>query len=150
MKILVTGAAGYLGSVLCPRFAEAGYEVIAVDLESPPRIFLEQPGIEYHSGDVLDESLMRPLIQRADVIVPLAALVGTPLCAREPEQAWAVNLGGIRLIQKMRASGQSVIFPMTNNGYTPAPGQAYATEETPMQALSVYTQSKQQAEKELF
>jgi len=108
------------------------------------------PAFEFVYGDVRDEGLMRRLIAAADVLVPLAAIVGAPACERDPWLAEAVNLEAVRLLNRLRAPGQLVVFPTTNSGYGTRSGESYCTEDTPLQPISLYGQTKMRAEAELL
>lgn len=151
--VLVTGAAGYLGSVLCGKLLEKGFTVIAVDnrpdAETILSGYLQRPAFKFVPGDATQKAFMEPLVQQADVMMPLAALVGAPLCDREPALAQAVNFEAIRLLNSLRRPDQKVIFPMTNNGYQPGESPL-ADEETPWIEGSLYTRSKKQSEEMLL
>src|SRR5947208_2207575 len=101
-RILVTGGAGYLGSVLCEHLLHAGYHVTVVDSlmygQTPLFQFCANPNFEFERGDVRDERLMSRLVRQADVIIPLAAIVGASACDRDPWLAESVNLEAIRLL----------------------------------------------------
>ena len=154
MEVLVTGGAGYLGSVLCERLLDAGYRVTAVDnlIYEPGSLFhlCADQSFEFVSGDVRDEQLMRPLVRNADVVIPLAAVVGAPACDRDPWLARSVNLDAVRLINRLRSPDQLVVFPMTNSGYGTTSGDVVCTEDTPLEPISLYSQTKVQAEAELL
>jgi len=154
MRILITGGAGYLGSVLCEHLLSSGHQVTVVD----NLIYQQQslahlsanPRFEFVLGDVRDKSLMCRLVKEADVLIPLAAVVGTPACDRDPWLARSVNLDAIRLCNRLRSPSQVVIFPTTNSGYGTKSGDTYCTEETPLEPISLYGQTKAEAEMELL
>jgi nucleoside-diphosphate-sugar epimerase len=154
MKILVTGGAGYLGSVLCERLLDAGFQVTAVDylLYGQANLFhlCANQDFQFIVGDARDEKLMTRLVRDADVIVPLAAVVGAPACDRDPLLTRSVNLNGIRLVNRLRSADQLVVYPTTNSGYGTQTGDVFCTEETPLQPISLYGQTKSQAEAELL
>ncbi|MBI3314561.1 MAG: NAD(P)-dependent oxidoreductase [Candidatus Omnitrophica bacterium] len=150
MKILVTGAAGYIGSVLTPTLLAQGHEVIALD-----NFMYHQSSLLdccYHEkltivrGDTRDKALMARLMKGADAIFPLACLTGAPLCAKDPAGAKAVLLDAIQMILGMRGKGQRVIFPTTNSGYGVGEKGKHCTEETPLRPVSLYGKLKMDAE----
>ena len=153
-RVLVTGAAGYVGSVLCEHLLDAGYRVTALDNLTYGQHSLfhlcADPDFDFVSGDARDEGLMKDLIGSADVLVPLAAIVGAPACDRDPVLAESVNLDAIRLLNRLRGQGQLVVFPNTNSGYGTQSGDMYCTEETPLEPVSLYGRTKVQAEAELL
>src|SRR5262245_27021975 len=112
MKILVTGGADYLGSVLCDRFLDAGHSVLAVDSllygQNGPLHLCANPAFDFVFGDVRDERLLAELVRQPDVIVPLAALVGAPACDKNPDAARSVNLDAIKLLNRLRGHGQLI------------------------------------------
>lgn len=152
--ILVSGGAGYLGSVLCEHLVGAGYRVTVVDnLMYGQHSLLHlaaHPQFEFICGDVRDEVLMREQVKGADVLIPLAAIVGAPACDRDPVLARAVNLEAVRLINRLRSRQQLIILPTTNSGYGTQSGDLFCSEETPLAPISVYAQTKTQAEAELL
>jgi len=153
-RVLVTGGAGYLGSVLCERLLAAGHRVTVVDnlLYGQQTLFhlCASADFTFVRGDVRDEELVRRLVRDADVIVPLAAIVGAPACARDPWLARGVNLDAVRLVNRLRSPGQLVVFPTTNSGYGARSGDLHCTEETPLEPISLYGQTKVDAEAALL
>jgi len=154
MRVLVTGGAGYLGSVLCERLLDAGYEVTALDslIYQQNSLFAlcSNPRFDFYYGDARDEATLRKLLAQADAIIPLAALVGAPACDRDPSFARAVNLDAIRLIKRLRSPRQLVVYPTTNSGYGTKSGDVFCTEESALEPISLYGQTKTQAEQELL
>lgn len=151
MRILVTGGAGYLGSVLCERLLAAGHRVTALDTLAhgvPSLLHLcADPGFEFVRGDARDEALLRRLLRDADAVVPLAAVVGAPACDRDPALAESLNLGAIRALLRLRSPAQLVVFPNTNSGYGVGTGETYCTEDTPLAPISLYGRTKVDAER---
>lgn len=154
LHVLVTGGAGYLGSVLCERLLAAGYRVTTVDdMMYQQRSLLHlcaNPQFDFVLGDVRDEELMRGLVKEADVLIPLAAIVGAPACDRDPLLARSVNLEAVRLLKGLRSAQQPIIYPTTNSGYGTQSGDLFCTEDTPLEPISLYGQTKSQAETELL
>lgn len=153
-RVLVTGGAGYLGSILCEHLLDAGYHVTAIDnlMYRQRSLFhlCSNQRFEFAFGDARDESLMKSLIKGADVIIPLAAIVGAPACDRDTALAKSVNLEAVRLIKKLRSRSQSIIIPVTNSGYGTKSGKVFCTEETPLEPVSLYGRTKIEAEKEVL
>ena len=154
LHVLVTGGAGYLGSVLCERLLAAGYRVTTVDdMMYQQRSLLHlcaNPQFDFVLGDVRDEKLLRGLVKEADVLIPLAAVVGAPACDRDPLLARSVNLEAVRLLKSLRSAQQPIIYPTTNSGYGTQSGDLFCTEDTPLEPISLYGQTKSQAETELL
>jgi len=154
LHVLVTGGAGYLGSVLCERLLIAGYRVTTIDNLMYQQCTLfhlcENPQFEFVFGDVRDQELMRSLVNKADVLIPLAAIVGAPACDRDPWLARSVNLEAVRLLNGLRGAHQLVIYPTTNSGYGTRSGDLFCTEDTRLEPISLYGQTKTQAEAELL
>lgn len=153
-RVFVTGGAGYIGSILSEHLLDAGYEVVALDslMYGQSSLFhlCAHPAFDFVQGDARDEDLIRRFSKNADMLIPLAALVGAPACDRDPWYARSVNLEAIRLLNRLRSPHQLVIFPTTNSGYGTQPRQDFCTEETPLEPISLYGQIKVQAESELL
>lgn len=154
MKVLVTGGAGYLGSVLCETLLDRGYHVTVVDnlMYRQQSLFhlCNNPNFDFAFGDVRNKELMSKLIGGADVLIPLAAVVGAPACDRDPSLAKSTNLDAIRLLNKIRSKAQVVIYPTTNSGYGTSSGEVFCTEETSLKPISLYGRTKADAEEELL
>jgi nucleoside-diphosphate-sugar epimerase len=154
IHVVVTGGAGYLGSVLCEHLLDVGIRVTAIDslMYQQKSLFhlCANPDFDFVCGDVRDEALMRRYVKQADVIIPLAAIVGAPGCDRDPSLARSVNLEAIRLINRLRGASQLVIYPTTNSGYGTQTGDVFCTEETPLEPISLYGSTKSEAETEVL
>lgn len=153
-RVLVTGGAGYLGSILCEHLIRVGFHVVVLDnlMYGQHSLFhlCADPHFEFVLGDVRDESILRDLIARADVLIPLAAIVGAAACDRDPWQAHSVNLEAIKLLNSIRSPNQLVVFPNTNSGYGTKSGDIICDENTPLEPISAYGRTKVDAEAELL
>lgn len=154
MKVLVTGGAGYIGSILVPMLLEKGVEVTVVDNffynQSSLLDVCYHPRLKVVRGDARDDKLMASLIKGQDFILPLACLVGAPLCEKLPQEARAINLEAIKMILKLRKPSQKIIFPNTNSGYGIGKAGIYCTEETPLRPISLYGRLKVEAEEAIL
>lgn len=154
-KILLTGGAGYLGSVLVGHLLRRGYRVTVIDSliygGSSLLQYCTDPNFDFVTGgDVRDEELMRRLIQRHDGIIPLAAVVGASACDRNPEAARSINFDSIVLLNRLRRPDQKVIWPCTNSGYGTRSSEAVYTEDSSLEPNSLYGETKVDAECELL
>jgi len=149
-RVLVTGGAGYIGSVLVPALLAEGFEVHVLDN------FLFRQGslldccidarFSVMRGDCRDQATVAKALQGADYIIPLAAIVGAPACTADAAAAVSVNLEAIRLLLQLRSSQQRILLPNTNSGYGIGQADKYCTEESPLRPLSLYGKTKVAAE----
>jgi len=150
-NVLVTGGAGYIGSVLVRHLLEQGYTVTCLDDirygQNSLTVFSDNPNFNFIFGDVRDEQLLTKIILDFDVIIPLAAIVGMPASNARPDEAKSINTNSIELINNLRSPRQKIIFPNTNSGYGAKSGAIYCTEETPLEPISLYGKTKVEAEK---
>lgn len=150
-KILVTGGAGYIGSVLVPMLLNEGHEVTVVDnfYYNQPTLLDQCLNPQFHivRGDVRDRELMARLMEGKEYIIPLAAMVGFPLCKRDEVAARTTNFDAIKMITELRGEEQRIIYPCTNSGYGVGQGDRFCTEDTPMNPISLYGITKSNAEK---
>ena len=152
--VLVTGGAGYLGSVLCEHLLDAGYKVTALDslLFGQNSLFhlCGNPNFEFIFGDCREEQVIKKALKGVDVIIPLAAVVGAPACDRDPWLTKELNYESIKMLNRVRSKEQRIVYPTTNSGYGTKSGSMFCTEETPLEPISLYGQTKCDAEKELL
>lgn len=150
MKILVTGGAGYIGSVLTPELLAAGHDVVVLDNFMYHQTSLldccHDPKLSVIRGDTRDKDLIKKLLKDADAVFPLACLTGAPLCQKQPEEAREILLDAVRMILDLRGKDQAVIFPTTNSGYGIGEKGKFCTEETPLKPISLYGKLKVEAE----
>jgi nucleoside-diphosphate-sugar epimerase len=153
-SILVTGGAGYLGSILVPELLRLGHRVTVVDNFLYGQLSLldccHDEKLTVIRGDARDERLLKPLVAKADVLIPLACLVGAPLCAQKPLEARSINLDAITMLAKATSPNQMIISPTTNSGYGIGQEGVFCTEETPMRPVSLYGVLKVELEQHLL
>jgi nucleoside-diphosphate-sugar epimerase len=150
MKILITGGAGYIGSELVGFLLSSGHEVQVLDrLDYEPDSLLRYVGHESFDFDRLDVrrlDIMQKYVEDADVIIPLAALVGFPLCDQRPREATEVNLDVNQWLAEVKRDDQILIYPCTNSGYGVSVDGSVCTEESPLNPVSLYGKTKVAAE----
>lgn len=150
MKILVTGGAGYIGSVLVPLLLSEGHEVTVVDNFMYGQVTLldycHERNLTIVRGDVRDSALLDDLLLAADAVLPLACLTGAPACSRDPVTARAVNYDAVKAITKRLGRDQRIVFPCTNSGYGAGQGDIYCDETTPLRPVSLYGRLKVEVE----
>ncbi len=153
-NILITGGAGYLGSTMVPDLLSAGHKVTVLDNFMFNQATLNHncyhPNFSVVRGDVRIESTMIPLMKKADVIIPLAALVGAPLCTADPVGATTINHDAISLMLRLLSKEQIVLMPTTNSAYGTGDENNYCNEDSPLRPISQYAIEKVEVEKELM
>ena len=151
MKILITGGAGYIGSVLTPTLLAQGYEVTVLDnfmfRQNSLADCCQYDTFNIVRGDCRDESIIKELLRDTDVIIPLAALVGAPLCGRDQVGTQTINYEAVKLICDLASPEQRILMPVTNSGYGIGTSGEYCTEESPLRPISLYGTTKVDAEK---
>lgn len=150
-KILITGGAGYIGSVLTPLLLQEGHSVTILDnfLFNQPTLLDSciNPNFSAVRGDSRDKNLMTRLMKDADYIIPLAAIVGAPACNLDTIAAVSINFDAIKLILSLRSPNQRIVLPNTNSGYGIGEKGSFCTEESPLQPISLYGRTKVDAER---
>ena len=149
-KVLITGGAGYIGSVLVPILLNKGYEVVVVD-----NLFYNQVSLlplasyknfRFINGDALDETLIKKEVAKADIIIPLAAFVGAPLCKKNTNLARMINFEAVKMISDFASKDQIFLYPNTNSGYGIGAKDAMCDENSPLRPISEYGKDKVEAE----
>ncbi|HLA36631.1 MAG TPA: NAD-dependent epimerase/dehydratase [Rhodocyclaceae bacterium] len=153
-NVLITGGAGYLGSVMAPDLLNAGHQVTVLDSflykQTSLNHVCHHPNFSVVKGDIRVESTMLPLLKKADVVIPLAALVGAPLCSQDPVGATTVNHDAITMMLRHLSQDQLVLMPTTNSAYGTGDENNFCTEESPLRPISQYAIEKVHIEKELM
>ncbi len=153
-NILVTGGAGYLGSTMVPELLNAGHKVTVLD-----NFMFKQPSLNHvchHAnfnvtkGDIRVESAVAPLLRKADIVIPLAALVGAPICTLDPVGATTTNHDAVTLMLRLLSPQQIVLMPTTNSAYGTGDENHFCTEESPLRPISLYAKEKAGIERELM
>jgi nucleoside-diphosphate-sugar epimerase len=152
--ILVTGGAGYLGSTLVPALLAAGHRVTVLDSfmfrQSSLNHVCHDPNFTVVKGDIRVEATLAPLLKKADIVIPLAALVGAPMCNADPVGAKTVNHDAIMLMLRKLSRQQRLLMPTTNSAYGSGDANNFCTEESPLHPISLYAREKVAVEAELM
>jgi nucleoside-diphosphate-sugar epimerase len=150
MNILVTGGAGYIGSVLAPALLAAGHRVTVLDnfmfQQATLLDWCHHESFDVVRGDCRDERVVAPLAAKADVVIPLAALVGAPMCERDRVGAETINRDAVKMLCRLASPKQRIIVPITNSGYGIGEKGKFCTEDTPLRPISLYGTTKCEAE----
>ncbi len=152
--ILVTGGAGYLGSTMVPDLLEKGYQVTVLDNfmfgQSSLSHVCHHPNFSVVKGDVRSRDVIAPLLNSADIVIPLAALVGAPICNRDPVGAQTVNHDSVVMMLSLLSKDQQILMPTTNSAYGSGDEDNFCTEDSPLCPISKYAIDKVEVEKRLM
>jgi nucleoside-diphosphate-sugar epimerase len=150
MRILITGGAGYIGSILTPALLSQGHQVTVLDNfyfgQSTLLDCCHYEGFTIVRGDCRDEAAVKPLVAKADVIIPLAALVGVPLCNTDAIATRTTNQEAVEMLCRLAGPDQWFLMPVTNSGYGIGEKGKFCTEDTPLRPISSYGITKVKAE----
>jgi len=153
-RILVTGGAGYIGSILVPELLSKGHKVTVVDnfKYGQPSLaaVIPNPNFDLVYADVRDYETVKKYVSAADVVIPLAAVVGAPACARDPLTATSINNDAMIWLFNQLSSDQQIIMPTTNSAYGSGDKNNFCDEESPLNPLSLYAKDKVLVEQELM
>jgi nucleoside-diphosphate-sugar epimerase len=149
-KVVITGGAGYVGSVLTSMLIENGYHVTVLDTFST-RVnsfgnLCWHPRFEAIRGDCRDEKVVAGAIKSADWIIPLAAVVGAPACKQDPVSATTINRDAVRMLTRLSSKDQRILIPTTNSGYGVGESGKFCDENSPLRPISLYGTTKVEAE----
>lgn len=151
MKILIIGGAGYIGSVLTPHLLAVGHSVKVLDTfifgQTTLMDCCRYEHFDVVRGDCRDEAQLKPLLAWADAIIPLAALVGAPMCQRDAIGARTINQESVELLCRVASPSQLILMPVTNSGYGIGEQGKFCTEDSPLNPISLYGTTKVAAEK---
>jgi len=150
-RILITGGAGYIGSKLTTKLLNLGFKVTVLDAlkfssRSLNHLF-KKKNFLFIKGDVRDKKLIKSLIKNNEFIIPLAALVGAPLCKKNKKEAISVNFDSIKYMMKNVRRNNKIIYLTTNSGYGVGMKNKYCTEKSPLNPISLYGKTKVESEK---
>jgi nucleoside-diphosphate-sugar epimerase len=149
-NILVTGGAGYLGSILVPSLLAEGHNVTVMDTfifgQNSLLECCAHENFQIIKGDARDEGILKSVLPKFDIIIPLAALVGAPLCSRDAIGTVTTNRDAIESLTRLASNEQKIIYPTTNSGYGIGEQGIFCTEETPLRPISTYGKTKVEAE----
>jgi len=145
-KILITGGAGYIGSMLCTRLLSLGHQVTVIDLLKYDKGSLNHlyfnKNFKLIVDDVRKKSLIKKFVKQNDYIIPLAALVGAPLCEKYKKDAISTNLGTIKTLCEIVTKKNKIIYLTTNSGYGIGEKDKYCDENSPLNPISLYGRTK--------
>lgn len=153
-NVLVTGGAGYIGSVLVPTLLQKGHKVTVIDnfLYKQPSLasVISNKNLTLVYGDVRDTQLMSRNLSIADVVIPLAAIVGAPACLKDPQMASSINKDSMIWLFDKISNSQQILMPTTNSAYGSGDKNNFCDEESKLNPLSLYAKDKVFVEKYLM
>ena len=153
-NILITGGGGYIGSMLTTELIKLGHKVTVIDLlkfdqGSLNHLYFEK-NFKFINADVRNLSLLKKHISKNEFIIPMAALVGAPLCDKNKKEALETNFLAIKKILKNLSSKNKLIYLTTNSGYGIGEKEKFCNENSPLKPISLYGRTKCDAENEVM
>jgi nucleoside-diphosphate-sugar epimerase len=149
-KILITGGAGYIGSIMIPFLLKKGYNITVLDNFMYRQNSLLDCCIDSNfkvlKGDCRDKNMIEELVSRHDIFIPLAALVGAPLCDQDVIAAETINRDAVMMLNNMLSRDQMLLLPITNSGYGIGEKDRFCTEKSQLKPISLYGRVKVEAE----
>ncbi len=149
-KVLITGGAGYIGSMLSTELVKLGFFVTVVDLLKYNKNALSHlyffKNFKFVYGDARDKKILKKLIEQNEFIIPLAGLVGAPLCKKFKKDAISTNYGAIKSILELVSKKHKIIYMTTNSGYGIGEKNKFCNENSPLKPISLYGKTKCDAE----
>ena len=153
-KVLITGGAGYIGSKLATRLLDLNYEVTILDnlmfVDDSLNHLYSKKNFQFFKGDTNNKKFIKKHLKNKNIIVPLAALVGAPLCEKFKKLATETNLNAIEYLVKNLKNNQKIIYPTSNSGYGIGEKNKYCDEKSPLNPISLYGKTKSEAEKKVL
>lgn len=153
-KILVTGGAGYLGSTLVPELLKTGNQVTVMDNfiyhQNSLAHVCHDTNLKVINGDIRIKEVMAPAMKEADIIIPLAAFVGAPLCNKDPVGATTINRDAILMMLELASDDQAILMPTTNSAYGSGSDNNFCNEESELRPITQYAKEKVEIEKVLM
>ena len=146
MNVLVLGGAGYIGSLLCDKLVLKGYNVTVIDLlkystSSLSHLFFYK-NFKFIKEDIRKVNILRKYTKNQDLIIPLAALVGAPLCEKKKSEAISTNLSSVKTLLKIIKPKQKLIYLTTNSGYGIGKKNKFCDESSPLNPIFFMEEQK--------
>ncbi len=154
IRILITGGAGYIGSILTGKLLEKGHQLNIIDnfmySQNSLSNYFSSKNLEVINADVRDESIMKETVKKVDAIIPLAAIVGAPACLQDPFLATSINKESVKSLLRMVSDEQLILMPTTNSAYGTGNSNNFCDESSPLNPLSQYAREKVEVEEMLM
>ena len=149
-KILITGGAGYIGSYLVRQLIELKFDITVIDnlmFDQNADFLRNKKNLNFIKGDVRDKKLIKDYINKNDIIIPLAGIVGAPLSEKMPKETKEINEDAIKYLSSICSKDHLIIMPVSNSGYGIGQKDKFCDENSPLNPISLYGRTKVAAEK---